>query len=273
MKKVTFLLLALFFTKTLCFCQSHETDSLKLNWKYYKLSNGLQVILQPDLNRQEASIEFWIHAGTRNEPPGKYGLAHFSEHATPYGLPGDTEGQARLKIYRTNSNAQTRKDYSRYYIQVKPEGLEIGLKYSADRLRADTSVITDELIEKHRKNVLGEIDRNSSSPFWGAKATSVREAGTFGKANPYGHSVYGTRQENIDLSAQDVKQWYDEHFFASNTILFVVGNFGLEKAKVFIEKYFENIHRRKGIINSKAVPAKHSFEKATIICLTNCLYW
>ncbi|NIR48299.1 insulinase family protein [candidate division KSB1 bacterium] len=243
---------------------TYDINSLALSWEQYKLSNALRVVLQADLDQREVSIEFWIHAGTRNETQGKYGLAHFFEHATPYGLREDRESRSLLRSHMTKSNAQTRKDYTRYYIQVIPEGLELGLKYAADRLKADTSAITNKSIEKHREKVLAEIERNSRNPLWGAKATSAREAGTFGKAHPYGHSAYDTRLENNNFTAQDVKQWYDEYVFASNTILFVVGNFDLEAAKRFIERYFGQIHQKDERTSFNAVSAQHSFESITI---------
>lgn len=224
--------------------QNSSIDSLALNWKHYKLKNGIQVILQPDATQKEITVEFWVRMGARDERKGKFGFAHFFEHATPYGLTKDTASSNALRSARTNSNAQTRKDYTRYFVQVKPAGLELALRYSADRLRADTSAIADTTTEKHRRNVLNEMNRQETSPFYGPTATGTREAATFGKDHPYGHSTYGTIKENESFTSDEIKTWYEQYFFTDNIVLFVVGNFDAEKIIPLIEKEFAGISRK-----------------------------
>ncbi len=216
---------------------------LALKYEYYKLSNGLRVVLQPDPAQTEVAVEFWIHAGARDEEPGKFGLAHFFEHATPYGLTTDPEALVSFRSRRTNSNAQTRKDYTRYYVQVKPDGLEVALRYSADRLQGDLTTLTDAVIEGHRKNVLSEIDRQEPNSLSGATASGMREAGTFGESDPYGHSTYGTRKENEAFTKDDITRWYARYMHPENTVLFVVGRFDAESAKALIEKYFGELRK------------------------------
>lgn len=243
---------------------TYSQDSLNLNWNLYKLSNGLTVLLQPDQSVKEVSVEFWIHCGTRNEVAGKYGLAHFFEHATPYGLQNNKDEMTLFRSYLSNSNAQTKKDFIRYYLQVKPEGLDLALKYSADRLKADTSLITDEIIERHRTNVLAEIERNSKNPFWGAEAKMARDGGTFGEKHPYGHGGYGTIRENRNYTTHDVRKWYSDFVFANNTALFIVGNFDEKKTKELIEKYFKDIRQKKVTSRFSASTGKRTSSTATI---------
>ena len=231
--------------------QLSTIDSLALKWDHYKLQNNIQVILQPDPKQKEISIEFWVHAGAANEKKGKFGFAHFFEHATPYGLTKDTALQNAFKSTITNSNAQTRKDFTRYYIQVKPAELALGLKYSADRLKADTATISDTTVEKHRKNVLKEMSRQESNPLYSPTATSARELITFGKNHPYGHSTYGTVTENESFTSSEIKKWYEQYFFTDNIVLFIVGNFEKEKVKWLIEKEFGPIYRKGNMVKLK----------------------
>jgi predicted Zn-dependent peptidase len=224
--------------------QSSVIDSLLLHWEYYKLPNGIQVILQPDAKQTEISVEFWVGVGARDEKQGKFGFAHFFEHATPYGLRNDTIAQKALAAQRTNSNAQTRKDYTRYYVQVKPAGLELALKYSADRLKADTSAITSIISERHKKNVLSEMSRQEASPLYGPTATTARETATFGSQHAYGHSSYGSVFENENFTNDEIKTWYEQYFFTDNIVLFIVGNFDAEKTKSLIEKEFGPVQRK-----------------------------
>lgn len=251
MKKIVFSLFISLLTVITSNGQSLPIESLALKWEHFKLENGIQVILQPDLKQTEVSIEFWIRAGARDEIYGKFGFAHFFEHATPYGLIKDTALRNAFRSTITNSNAQTRKDYTRYYVQVKPAGLELALKYSADRMKADTAAIPDSTTEKHRKNVLNEMIRQETNPLYSPTATSAREAATFGKFHPYGHSNYGTVKENESFTSNEIKNWYEQYFFTDNIVLFVVGNFEADKAKLFIKKEFGNIYRKGNKNNAK----------------------
>ena len=240
MKKPFFILSFSFLFVIIGVTQPASLDSVKLQWEKFTLPNGLQVVFQPDPTQTEVSVEFWVHMGARNEAPGRNGFAHFFEHATPYGLGSDTAALNRFRANRTNSNAQTRNDYTRYYVQVKPEALDIALRYAADRMRADTALIQDSTIEKHRKNVLAEMKRQEASPMYSPSATSARAPATFGE-HPYGHSGYGSIKENESFTTAEVKLWYAQYFFPQNIVLFIVGNFDVAKTKLAIQKEFGSI--------------------------------
>lgn len=264
MRTILLLLFTLTAFKMTGFAQSGAADIPLPHWEHFRLDNGMQILFQSDPKAEEISVEFWILAGIRNEVPGKFGLAHFTEHATPYGLQSDTAARSLLRSFMTNSNAQTRKDYTRYYIQVKPEGLELGLRYAAERFRADTSTITDEIIERHRKNVLAELERNSSNSFWGYEPVTAREAGTFGTSHPYGHSGYGTPEENRNFTAHDVRVWYDRFISPQNSILFLVGNFDPKTARGLINQEFGGIPAGIGPKTVSMFSPQHSASKITI---------
>lgn len=68
---------------------------LAINWSRFQLPNGLDVVFAPDDSATEVSIEWWGRAVARQEAPGRFGLAHFFEHATPWG-----QGVLRTKLGR-----------------------------------------------------------------------------------------------------------------------------------------------------------------------------
>jgi predicted Zn-dependent peptidase len=248
--------------------QLYSIDSLELKWERYKLKNGIEVVLQPDTKQTEISVEFWLRTGARDEKPEQFGFAHFFEHATPYGLTGDTNLSKAFRALRTNSNAQTRKDYTKYYVQVKPEGLALALRYTVERLNADTASINDKTIENHRTNVLNEMNRMESSAYNSPTVTTVRAAITFGEGFPYAHSTYGNIENNKSFTTDDVKKWYAKYFFTNNFILFVVGDFMPAQVKSLIEKYFSGLTKTGKLNNVKPQPAKHiqgSFTMPSVI--------
>ena len=263
-----FITISFFFIVNFSTAQSSDNDSLKLKWQLLKLNNGLRVLLQPDLTQKEVSVEFWIHTGAKDERPGMHGFAHFFEHATPYGLQYDSNLLKKFYALRTNSNAQTRKDYTRYFVQMKPEGLALALKYTADRLQAGDALFQDSMIEKHRTNVLNEMKRQAANPLSDPEATGVREAATFGKDHVYGHSTYGTINENDDFSTSDVKNWYAKNFFAGNMILFIVGNFDTKEIKPLVEKEFGTVTKKGTTPSKKEYLKKTSAQSHALITPT-----
>ena len=44
------------------------------------LDNGLSVLVYPDGAAQVVTVQVWYHVGSKNEVPGKRGLAHMFEH-------------------------------------------------------------------------------------------------------------------------------------------------------------------------------------------------
>ena len=131
--------------------QADPISALKVNSQRFTLPNGMRVLLMPDSTASEVSIEFWLHVGARDEVAGKHGLAHFFEHATPGCLRGDEPARTKFRSMLTNSNAQTRKDYIRYYLQLKPEGLEVTLRCVEERMMADPELITVSILLNSQK--------------------------------------------------------------------------------------------------------------------------
>lgn len=244
MRKIFALLAINLFAFHLTLGQSDPISALRVNSQRFALPNGMRVVLMPDSSEAEISLEFWLHVGARDEVDGKHGFAHFFEHATPYGLRNDEPARTKFRSFLTNSNAQTRKDYLRYYLQLKPEGLELALRYVAERMSADPEVITTDIVENHRKNVLGEMARQQANPLYGPLASDARDAVTFGSNHPYGHSTYGTLAENQRFTVADVKLWYGKYFYPENIVLFVAGNFDPEKVKALLSSNFRNLKSR-----------------------------
>src|SRR5690242_17193447 len=54
--------------------------SQTVNYKEYRLKNGLRVILSEDHNAPTYSIAITYNAGSRDEKPGRTGFAHLFEH-------------------------------------------------------------------------------------------------------------------------------------------------------------------------------------------------
>ena len=53
---------------------------MMLEWTRETLDNGLDVIVHEDHRCPIVAVNLWYHVGSRNESPGRTGLAHLFEH-------------------------------------------------------------------------------------------------------------------------------------------------------------------------------------------------
>lgn len=221
-----------------------QVDALLLTNEHYILDNGLQVILQPDESVNEVSVEFWLLNGTSMDKPQQYGLQHFFEHVMPYSPMDSTKKKQFFDEYLKGSNAQVKKDFSRFYVKVIPEGLALALERASGRLKAGANTITKERVEYQRKRVLAEIERNAKNPHWSAPGSLAISEGTFGKGHPYAANGYGKLEYNKRFSLRDLRQRYNEVVYANNVVLFIVGNFDVENAEKLVSMYFKPIESK-----------------------------
>lgn len=221
-----------------------QIDSLQLKYNHYTLPNGLEVILQSDKNIDEVSVEFWIRDGTSIDKPKEYGLQHFFEHVMPYSEMDSINKNKFFNSYLKGSNAQVKKDFSRFYLKVIPQGIELALERASGRLMAGADAITENRVEYQRKRVLSEIERNAKNPHWSAQGSLAISEGTFGKGHPYAANGYGKIKNNETFSLNDLKQRFDDIIYSENIILFVVGNFDKTKVKKIIHQYFSKIESK-----------------------------
>lgn len=217
-------------------------DDLKFEWELYELDNGLRVLLQQDPEAETVSIELWTDSGAKHEITGRYGMAHFFEHATPYGLNTKDEKRKALLDNLTGSNAQVQMDFTTYYLETTETYLPLAIEYVADRFKEDPNTyIIDRRTEYHRENVLAEVERNSKWPTFGVNARTTRYTGIFGPHHPYGHGAYGYIEDNKRITTDELRRWYRANFRPEYSTLFIVGNFDKEKVKEEIANQFASI--------------------------------
>jgi len=221
---------------------AQQANDLAITWERLELSNGLEVVLLPDAAQREVAVELWTHVGTRHEPVGKYGLAHFFEHVMPYGpMSASLAIRTLADSLRTDSNARTRYDYTRYYKQTVSEGASLFLLEAAGRLASSPAIdLTPERVEVQRERVLAEMGRFVDAR-WGEPVRRRLARGTFGAAHPYGHAGYGTPEETMATTRDDLVRWQRAHVRPEYSTLFVAGNFDPDSSRGFIESVFGRI--------------------------------
>src|SRR5262249_56148673 len=105
-----------------------------------RLANGLTVCVVETRQAPVVPTALAFRAGTRDEPPGHGGVAHFLEHMMFKGSPRYGPGQIdrRTQALGGSNNAYTSHDATVYYFKFSPRVWREALAVEADRMAALT---------------------------------------------------------------------------------------------------------------------------------------
>ncbi len=111
---------------------------LRVPVDYYKLPNGLKVVLSRDTTTPTACVAVYYNIGFRNEPKDRTGFAHLFEHMMFQGS-ANLGKMAFIRLVESNGgllNGSTRFDFTNYFQVVPSHVLEPILWAEADRMRS-----------------------------------------------------------------------------------------------------------------------------------------
>src|SRR5437868_418444 len=131
------------------------------------LSNGLEVIVVENHGVPLATIEIDVKNGSFTQSPQYEGLAHMYEHMffrANSEYPEPNQFWDRASDLGAVFNGTTREEVVNYYMTVPADKLGDGLHLLATALRGP--LFRRDELERERQVVIGEYDRNESSPFF-----------------------------------------------------------------------------------------------------------
>ena len=109
----------------------------KVPFTYYKLPNGLKVVLSQDKSAPIIAVGVYYQIGFRIEPRDRTGFAHLFEHMMFQGSQNLGKMQFIQLIQKNGGilNGSTRFDFTNYYEALPSNTLETVLWAEADRMR------------------------------------------------------------------------------------------------------------------------------------------
>lgn len=205
------------------------------------LPNGLEVIVYEDRTAPVVAVHVWYRVGSRNEVPGKRGLAHLLEHMMFKGSKNvGPEEHARL-IDRAGgvANAFTREDVTGYFEVVPTEALELAVRLEAERMQ--NLVLTQEHLDSEREVVKEEYRLRLENNPVSQAFDRFRELAFEG--TPYAWTAAGTPEDLDALTLDDLEQFYRQYYTPNNAVLILAGDVAPERAFELAEQYFGPIPR------------------------------
>lgn len=211
------------------------------NVSYFKLANGLEVVVIPDRRAPVITHMLWYKVGAADEPPGKSGIAHFLEHLMFKGTRKNPAGKFSKAIAALGGqeNAFTSADYTGYFQRTAREHLKLLMEFEADRMTG--LLLTDAVVQPELKVVLEEEYQRGSSP--AAKLAKQMDAALY-LNHPYGKPVIGWRHEIEKLTRNDALEFYRRFYTPNNAVLVVAGDVTADEVKRLAQATYGKIKPR-----------------------------
>lgn len=207
---------------------------------YYKLPNGLRVVLSQEKSAPLAVVAVYYNIGFRVEPRDRTGFAHLFEHLMFQGSK-NLRKMEFVRLVESNGgvlNGSTRFDFTNYYAVMPSHKLETLLWAEADRMRG-LDITQDNL--KNQQGVVGnEVKVNVLNQPYGTFPWIDLPMAAF--TNWYNsHNFYGDLHDIEAATLEDSKAFFDKYYSPKNAVLVVTGDFEEAQAKTWIDKYFAGI--------------------------------
>ncbi|MEX2482342.1 MAG: pitrilysin family protein [Gammaproteobacteria bacterium] len=208
----------------------------------FRLDNGLELIVQEDHRAPVAVVQVWYRVGSAYEHDGITGVSHALEHMMFKETKNLATGEfSELVAARGGrENAFTSTDYTAYFQQWAAENVEESFRLEAERMQ--NLVISDEEFTKEINVVLEERRlRTDDNPQ--ALASEAARAVAF-QTSPYRQPVIGWAADIQQMTADDLRRWYERWYVPNNAIVVVVGDVDPAAVHVLAKKHFGPIEAR-----------------------------
>ncbi|WP_330333864.1 insulinase family protein [Streptomyces sp. NBC_00536] len=208
----------------------------------YHLANGLHVVLAEDHLSPVAAVCVWYHVGSRDERPGRTGLAHLFEHLMFQGsaqVPGNGHFEA-VQAGGGTANGTTSFERTNYFETVPVQQLELTLWLEADRMGGLLESLTQQALDNQRDVVKNERrQRYDNVPYgtvWERLMAMLHPAG-----HPYHHMPIGSMTDLDAATMDDARTFFRTHYAPSNAVLAVVGAIDPQQTRAWIDRYFGSL--------------------------------
>lgn len=211
--------------------------------EYYKLPNGLRVVLSEDHSVPIATVGVYYNIGFRLEPKERTGFAHLFEHLMFQGSKNLAKGQFFKLVQGLGGqlNGSTRFDFTNYHEAFPSNALETMLWAEADRMRSLD--ITQENLVNQQGVVKEEVKVNVlNQPYGGFPWLQLPQ---YANQNWYNaHNFYGDLQHIDAATLAEAQAFFNTYYVPNNAVLVVSGDFDPAQTKQWIDQNFANIPAR-----------------------------
>jgi len=192
------------------------STQVDIPYETFSLDNGLTVLVHSDHSTPTVFVGMWYGVGSKDEPEGKTGFAHLFEHLMFQGTE-NRDGEYFSPFTdagATGMNGTTSEDRTNYYATIPSGALDMALWMESDRMSHLLGAVTQEALDEQRGVVQNEKRQGETRPY--AKTGDKVREGLYPVGHPYRHSVIGSMDDLDAASLDDVHEWFNTYYGASN---------------------------------------------------------
>ena len=204
----------------------------------FTLDNGLTVLIREDHKLPIVSVEVVYQAGSRNDPPGKAGLAHLFEHLLFYGSQHHPHNflVTMQRLGGTNVNGGTGPDLTTVYETVPISQLDAVLWLESDRMGYVLPALTQKTLNEQIELIRNEINMGRDEP--GGDVRYHIAAGVFPPDHPYHKEPVGDPRELGNITLDDARNFFKTYYAPSNAAVVIAGDITSSDAFEKVKRYF-----------------------------------
>ena len=205
------------------------------------MENGLHVILHQDNTTPIVNVSVFYHVGSKNEPKGKTGFAHFFEHLMFEGSENVGRGEFDKILDKAGgtNNASTDFDRTFYYETLPSHQLEVALYLESERMLHpvidSAGIATQREVVKEEKR-----QRIDNQPYGTILDETISRVF---KGTAYAWSPIGTFDDINAATQQDFQDFFNTFYVPNNAVLSIAGDIDKEDVRAKVEKWFGEIPR------------------------------
>lgn len=229
-----------------------------MEFRQQQLDNGFTVLAECNPDAQSTSIGMFVRAGARDENQKIGGVSHFLEHMVFKGTPKRTAEQVNRELddMGSYSNARTSEESTVYYSTVLPEFQSKVVELLCDMMRPS---LRESDFETEKNVIIEEIKMYDDQPPYGGHERIMAEY--FG-SHPLAQSILGTPETVSGLSADRMRQYFQERYSPGNIALVAAGNVDFDELVKDARKHAGNWQSFKA--NREATDPKPAYGFSTL---------
>jgi predicted Zn-dependent peptidase len=207
-----------------------------------KYANGFELITDEDHGAPVVAVNLSYRVGSRDDPPGRAGMAHLVEHLMFRGSRHVQMGEFEQRVHGAGGtyDARTSLDRTDYFERIASREIELALWLESDRLLSNLETIDDATLAVERDVVKNEWRQRSDDVKSGG-IYDVTQGAIFPEGHPYHHLPIGTPADLDRITLEEAKAFARRHYVPSNATLALVGDFDRDTEITSVNHWFGSL--------------------------------
>jgi zinc protease len=208
----------------------------------YQLSNGLRVLLYPDMSKPTVTVNVTYLVGSRMENYGETGMAHLLEHLMFKGSTRFPDPDREFSARGFHNNGSTSYDRTNYFstFQATDDNLNWALRREADAMTH--SFIARKDLDSEMTVVRNEYEKGENDPM---DVLFKRLLAAMYDWHSYGKETIGARSDIENVRIENLQAFYRTYYQPDNAVLIIAGHFELDRTLQLVVDTFGRIPRPK----------------------------